>query len=658
MLPAKSIRVPDKNSGEVNFMRYFPIGNDVANRACKRIINVIVAIPIKRNEGCIILVYVNSYNYSKDKYTIQIKKRGNFMKNFVLCIISKKKTAIVFFVIFLSKLHAMDDPSLLKKNLLIASYQKAEKLWDNKFLVDSGVRQNEVIPQGLVITPDAEGVFISTPGKVSYVNRNIAISSEPHTIIKHSHSKFSPLIAAAIRAKKSQRDFILISVLNNRSRKSQQPKIEAKMAVCTVGKPEHMQPSHNIFTRIIEEHLDWGAIQDAKGIPNLRSFEPSNVQAISLDSKGKFLTIAFKDFVKVMDLDTKEVCSSHFMPRIDKKNSFIVDVSTPVGFYQNSVEQYIVIVNEKGVLNLKRYTPALDRPSFSHVRDLNTGDCIEKIYFPDKVTDLIYISSDEVKAIAMADLLEHSEGNVKKRIISHHAGSKVTFDQDLDYSTVHWNDNPESSKEDRFRISIYREYGTADQNIIALLPDSTIEVCNVINEKGQEVSEPTHVLSAVKRGNFLIAVTTDGYLHFWQLKERHHSPTDSDVRGERAERNRSFSTPIDQIVIARKHAHTISGNGDERRKSAGRKNVPKLNIFRSNEHLKGERFDKPDIKNNPSPAGSPRKKNETPQKVETPRKKKSISSSPEKSRIADDAKFQAALFGDIYGDHDRKKEDD
>lgn len=61
-----SMRVPDKNNGEAKFMRYFPMGNEVAKSACKRIINVIVAIPIKKNKGCIILVYVNSYNYNKE----------------------------------------------------------------------------------------------------------------------------------------------------------------------------------------------------------------------------------------------------------------------------------------------------------------------------------------------------------------------------------------------------------------------------------------------------------------------------------------------------------------------------------------------------------------------------------------------------------------
>src|SRR5690606_16853863 len=107
---------------------------------------------------------------------------------------------------------------------------------------------------------------------------------------------------------------------------------------------------------------------------------------ISLDNKGIFLTIAFKDHIKIIDLRTRKVCSNFFMPRIGD-NSFIVDVSTPISFSQNSPEQYVVVVNEKGILNLKKHTVEFERPLFSHVRDLKTGDFIDKVHFPDKVRD-------------------------------------------------------------------------------------------------------------------------------------------------------------------------------------------------------------------------------------------------------------------------------
>jgi len=46
MLHAMSIRVPDKNRGETKPRRYFPMGKDVAKRACKRIIKVIICVPV------------------------------------------------------------------------------------------------------------------------------------------------------------------------------------------------------------------------------------------------------------------------------------------------------------------------------------------------------------------------------------------------------------------------------------------------------------------------------------------------------------------------------------------------------------------------------------------------------------------------------------
>jgi hypothetical protein len=45
-----SMRVPDRKKGDAKLRRYFPMGNEVAKSACKRIINVIVAVPIKTNE--------------------------------------------------------------------------------------------------------------------------------------------------------------------------------------------------------------------------------------------------------------------------------------------------------------------------------------------------------------------------------------------------------------------------------------------------------------------------------------------------------------------------------------------------------------------------------------------------------------------------------
>src|SRR6187455_3032030 len=84
MLPAMSIRVPDKNNGETKLMRYFPMGNDVANSACKTIINVIMLGYLSKRINVVLFwECINSHKYNKNQYTIQIQKGGDGMKSFL-----------------------------------------------------------------------------------------------------------------------------------------------------------------------------------------------------------------------------------------------------------------------------------------------------------------------------------------------------------------------------------------------------------------------------------------------------------------------------------------------------------------------------------------------------------------------------------------------
>ena len=65
MLPAISIRAPDKKNGGAKLKRYFPIGNDVAKRACKRIIKVIMFVLLRANK---MYTGVNFSNFLKITY--------------------------------------------------------------------------------------------------------------------------------------------------------------------------------------------------------------------------------------------------------------------------------------------------------------------------------------------------------------------------------------------------------------------------------------------------------------------------------------------------------------------------------------------------------------------------------------------------------------
>jgi hypothetical protein len=523
---------------------------------------------------------------------------------------------------------AMDAPisrSGSPSHSQILSFQPQKKilLWNNKDLKESGVQPCSVTPASLVITPHEDGILYTLPGKVYYCSKKLMKESPPHEIIHHSHTKFHPLIAVASQTGQTDNAFtkevlVVASALNNRSRKSKVPKIQVIIARLFAKNPPYL--SHNVFDKHLIEYIDIDMPTEGQVLQ--QEYSLSNIQAMKLHKDGKLLVLAFKDHLRMIDLETKIVKKSYFMPRV-LLNARIVDVSMPVNISSSSdTEQYVAVANSDGIVDFKRYSQQHDQPLFSSIKNINTCSPVKKIEMA-PTHDLLYaVDQGEVKIISINDWLEHSSGCVKNRIISHGKGNMVAIDEGAQYSSVHWDDNSGLSSANHATMSIYRENGTSMDETVVIVPDLPKKYV-FINEKGQEAESASRILLGALRGHCVAAVTTEGCLYFWQLPGMYKSPTEENIRSDSRpslSRRRSLSSPAEDPI--KKYAQTSPASvrtaTDEKRKSGKRhENVPKLNFLKnsSKESLR-------DAKGSASPSESPRKtgnKNKS-----TPRTRKSM----------------------------------
>lgn len=536
-----------------------------------------------------------------------------------------RKIIVCYVLCWVFIAEAMDAPmsrsgSPSHSQILSLQPQKKILLWNNKDLKESGIQLSSVTPSSIIITPHEDGVLFNLPGKVFYCNRKVMTEHPPYEIIHHSHTKFHPLIAVASQTDKASMKEVLVvaSALNNRSRKSKVPKIQVIITRLFAKSPPYL--SHNVFDKHVIEYIDID--MPTEGLARQQEYSLSNIQAMRLHKDGKLLVLAFKDHLRMIDLETKIVSKSYFMPRVLSPNTRVADVSRPVDIASaNDAEQYVAAVNSDGIIDFKRYSQEHDYPLFSSIKNINTCNPVEKIEMA-PTHDLLYaIDQGEVKIISIDDWLEHSSGCVKNRIISHGKGNMVAIDQDAQYASVHWDDNSGLSCANS-TMSVYRENGTSMDETVLAVPDLPKKYA-FINEKGQESEAASCILLGALRGHCVVAVTTEGYLCFWQLPRMYKSPTEEDTRSDskpELTRRRSLSFPAEDFI--KKYAQTSPASAprvsDEKRRSGKRhENVPKLNIFKntSKESLR-------DAKGSASPSESPRRTSS--KNKSTPRTRKSI----------------------------------
>jgi len=585
---------------------------------------------------------------------------------------SVRKSIILYFIAcwtFIAE--PMDPPvrsrsgSAVHSQTLSLQPQKKISLWKNKDLKEAGIQPSSVTPASIVIAPHEDGILFTQPGKVFYCSRKVMTEHSPYEIVHHSHTKFFPLIAVASRKDEaSEKEMLIVaSALNNRSRKSKIPKIEVILTRLLSKNSPHL--SHNVFDKHMIEYIDVNMPNE--GIGHQQEYFLSNIQAMKLHNAGKLLVLAFKDHIRAIDLESKTVNKSYFIPRIVLNNSRVVDVSTPVDVSSsNDCEQYVAAVNSEGIVDLKRYSKEYDYPLFSSIKSVDTCSPVEKIEMTPTHDLLCVVAQGEVKIINIRDWLEHSDGCVKNRVISHGKGNMVAIDEDAQYSSVHWGDNRELPYTNHSIMSVYRENGTSMNEISVAVPDLP-KTYVFINEKGQEAEAASRILLAALRGNCVAAVTTEGYLYFWQLPEKYKFPTEENIRSDSRpllSRRRSLSSPAEDLskkyaqyvqTVPVKSSEKVS---DEKRKSGKRhENVPKLNFFKnsSKESLR-------DAKGTASPVESPRKTSN--RNKSTPRLRKSMPSGNEarlslETIISSDElrKKCDPQQADFVNDYNRKKDE-
>lgn len=497
-----------------------------------------------------------------------------------------------------------------------ARFLKKLEVFNNHELVNAGKKWSESVPQAILITPDEKGILIAMYGRVLYGDVRTMVKSKLHELIRHSHQKYCPMIAAAM----TKNGLRVVSVLNNTSD-----------AECIISRnhisnhPDHK--SHNVFKKSLRED---------------RRLE-APAQAIALSGDGDIIAIAFKDHIGIIDLLTGTHRRSNFMPYL--QGALVTAISAPVDVEFGPCEKHVAAASTEGVIDVKRINKTEeDGITLTHFKDINTGEnSIEKIHL--NAQQLLYVTKKcEAKIVDVKDWIEHAHGAVKTRTITHCHQCKVAadlaFNEGTPLGTVEWSDCQHVSEDKRYKITIRREHGTAAEKlVISLSHFSHLEKkYNSITETGQEKSELTHVLLAALRGNCVAALVTDGCLYFWQLPEKYMVPTEEDVA-----RLSQAQYYHDKLTRRRSNSSPVSPSLDEMQKNEKRKSDKKPG-FGSRISLVNPARSKESIKVGSSKAGSP-----------TPRRsKKTVEVVKEPVQEAD---YIKALIDDINHEFDQKEKD-
>lgn len=393
-----------------------------------------------------------------------------------------------------------DLTTLVATKIALAKFQKKISVWDPKKITFSDAKLPLSIPKNLIITPDEKGAIIASRGAVDYINFKTP-PAVPFSLIKHTHNAYCPMVAVAMQSNR----LVVVSVLNSKK--------EEQKAQCIISYSEILRQSAAFSNRWYEEkEID------------------SPVQAVTLSSDGNILAIASQDSIHIYDLQEFSSCSKKFfMPRMHRDNK-ILDISEAIRVAPGSNDQHIAAVNDEGVIDFKRISKRDDNVSVQDIKGVKTGDSIKRIHLFN-TQELLYVTTNgEVKIIDPNDWLEHFQGNIKDRIISHHENGKAAVDQGLNYGTIHWIDSPDFSESVRFKIFVHRENNTSVEDFVVSVPDNVNKTYNCITATGQKASRPMHILTAALRGDSVVALLADGNLYWWQLPKKYQAPTEFMVK--------------------------------------------------------------------------------------------------------------------------------
>lgn len=484
MVPARSIRIPDKNNGEAKFNKYLPIGKDVAKRACKTIINVIIFVPVNMIYTILIIISV-TINLKLVYRTNQ--KRGKVMKSFRL-----KKTVqycLRFYIVLYTMITFGMENSDKKLSIICNNFSlKPEKIitiFNPKKELEIGRLWYEVIPGNIMITPDDKGVVIGVRGQVLYSSFDKTDDRDPELIIEHPRVTHSPMITMAKR-----RDGSLLIVSAGNYINSEKKAVAEYIIYSS---------SHG-YSKL--HKLDWP------------------IQAISVDSLGETLAIAGLHAVKVIDCVINKTDMASFKKRFGSEN-WIIDIAmNPEG---NAV---VAVGNEKSeAIQWMMLTKVENKVDVQNLKQIDSKDSIEKIYYPSS-QEIFYVTRDgKAKIVDVYDVLENTGEELKAVSffdLSVHAPlyDMVVGDPSEHVATAHWTNNLRLSEEIRKKIEVYCKDKNNNyiQKFILEIP-ALEERYVYVTPLGQQASGIGHLLNVALRARHVVALASDGKMRLWQLPE-------------------------------------------------------------------------------------------------------------------------------------------
>jgi hypothetical protein len=396
----------------------------------------------------------------------------------------------------------MDGPSQKKPKI-------EKSIFDCQEYCNNGIPLTTVMPKSLIITPDKKGVVMARKGEVlwfPFVDPKSLLSNMVcHSIIKHSHSSYSPMIVVA----QTEHDpLIVVSGINCKGRDT--------------GKN-------------ISEYIWY-----SNGLCKVKKLNMPT-QAIALDESGKILVVAGGNKIAAIDfMGDKQY--EIFIPEL-KKDDFFVDIAVNL-----KTDIPIVAVDNHGEIRSLKLESLNNFFKLFRLSSIKTEDNIKKLSYV-TAAQLLYLTRDNaIKSIDAYGLI--GEQAEKKCVACVQPYDTVFFDRDSRFVYLFCNKKTDSSV---YEIQICRQKGEFQEKFIleALLAGETYT-----HIKDGKINIGENGISLVTiQDDIVVALAKNGMIYKWDLKEQNHLVTQSQATSRQLRRRSSSYSGEDLAWLKKEQKH-------------------------------------------------------------------------------------------------------
>ena len=409
----------------------------------------------------------------------------------------KKRIILLFFHSI--SIFSMDIPTSPRKNAE-ALCIKQIKVFNPDHMLKNNHVWKSYIPQRITITSNGGVVMSEKGGRITYIDFNILFQPEyPSVLIQHPNVESAPFLATAEQSNKS----VLVVSAGNYIDKRTSKLLSECIVFCSLLKPNPNGKIHDdVFINKKIERLEFN-------FP---------IQGIGLDRKGELLAILESGSINIYDLNSKDSA---------KKRIFSARENILTNIALNPEGTFLTAIETKGMIHIEEVKKDDSEIDISGLKTIQCNDKVDKIYLLSSNNILYVTNTGDVKIISMNDWLENTNPYITTRILSEKESfDRAEIDQNLSHCIAYW--TKKQNNHQSTTIKVYQEEETFFREIIISLPK--LKDYDYLRSNLTQKTKQGSIMNVAFRGNYLVAIATDGIAYVYKLPTKQTIPNEHYVR--------------------------------------------------------------------------------------------------------------------------------